>query len=43
MEGIAKGEMRYARRLSELIIDLGGIRPMLRKEPDFGTGAQNVA
>lgn len=36
MEEIAKDEMRHAEKLSELIVDLGGVPSMLHKELDFG-------
>ena len=36
MEEIAKDEMRHAEKLSEMIVDLGGVPSMLHKELDFG-------
>lgn len=36
MEEIAKDEMRHAEKLSELIVDLGGVPSMLHRELDFG-------
>lgn len=36
MEEIAKDEMRHAEKLSEVIVDLGGIPTMEHRELDFG-------
>lgn len=36
MEEIAKDEMRHAEKLSEMIVDLGGVPSMLHRELDFG-------
>ncbi|GAB4489731.1 MAG: hypothetical protein OHK006_21750 [Thermodesulfovibrionales bacterium] len=36
MEEIAKDEMRHAEKLSECIVDLGGIPSMQHKKLDFG-------
>ena len=38
MEEIAKDEMRHAEKLSELIVDLGGIPSMEHRELNFGKG-----
>ncbi len=38
MEEIAKDEMRHAEKLSELIVDLGGIPSMQHRELNFGKG-----
>jgi bacterioferritin len=38
MEEIAKDEMRHAEKLSEMIVDLGGVPSMLHRELDFGRG-----
>jgi bacterioferritin len=38
MEEIAKDEMRHSEKLSELIVDLGGVPSMLHRELDFGKG-----
>ncbi len=38
MEEIAKDEMRHAEKLSELIVDLGGVPSMEHRELNFGKG-----
>lgn len=38
MEEIARDEMRHAEKLSELIVDLGGVPSMEHRELNFGKG-----
>ena len=38
MEEIAKDEMRHAEKISELIVDLGGVPSMEHRELNFGKG-----
>jgi bacterioferritin len=38
MEEIAKDEMRHSEKLSEMIVDLGGVPSMQHRELNFGKG-----